>query len=134
MKHTATMEDARCSFDEMTLSLRDHFNKINPEDSESIKLSNEYYKWIFLKTSLVLNEKNFRIPFSALPNTIKPSSFYWLHAEKQAIVSKYYQYDKSTDKYIISVKKSIVPQPDIEVGHAFSGTHPQGCCLGGFRL
>ncbi len=82
MKHTATMEDARCSFDEMTLSLRDHFNKINPENSDSIKLSNEYYKWISLKTSLVLNEKNFRIPFSALPNTIKPSSFYWLHPEE----------------------------------------------------
>lgn len=115
MKHTATIEDARCSFDKMALSLQEHFNKINSDDSESIKLSNEYYKWISLKTNLILNEKNFRIPFSALPNTIKPSSFQWLHAEKQAVVSKYYQYDKSTDKYIISVKKSVVPQPDIEL-------------------
>ena len=30
-------------------------------------------------------------------------------------MSKYYQYDKPTDKYIISVKKSIVPQEDIEL-------------------
>lgn len=115
MKHTTTIEDTRYSFDEMTFSLQEHFNKINLEDPESIKLSGEYYKWTSLKTSLVLNEKNFRIPSSALPNTIKPSSFQWLRADKQAVVSKYYRYDKSTNKYIISVKKDAVPPPDIEL-------------------
>ena len=30
-------------------------------------------------------------------------------------MSKYYQYDKATDKYVIAVKKSIVPEPDIEL-------------------
>lgn len=30
-------------------------------------------------------------------------------------MSKYYQYDKATDKYIISVKKCTVPQADIEL-------------------
>ena len=59
----------------VTLLLQDHFAKINPEDPESIKLSGEYYKWTSLKTGLILNEKNFQIPASALPNTIKPSSF-----------------------------------------------------------
>ena len=29
--------------------------------------------------------------------------------------SRYYCYDKKTDKYIISVKKEIVPNEDIEV-------------------
>ncbi len=115
MKHTATMEDARHSFDEMASSLKNHFNHIDPESPENIKLANEYYKWTSLKTSLVLNENNFQIPFSALPNTIKSSSFQWLHADKQAVVSKYYQYDRETGKYIISVKKSIVPQADIDL-------------------
>lgn len=115
MKHTATMEDTRYSFDEMNLSLQAHFDNISPEDPESIKLSSEYYKWTSLKTSLIMDEKSFRIPPSALPNIIKPSSFQWLHADKQAVVSKYYRYDKATDKYIISVKKETVPQPDIEL-------------------
>jgi len=109
------MEDTRHSFDEMTSSLQAHFDNINPEDPESIKLSGEYYKWTSLKTGLILHEKRFRIPPSVLPNTIKHSSFQWLHADKQAVVSKYYRYDKPTDKYIISVKKDAVPQPDIEI-------------------
>ena len=115
MKHTVTLEDTRHSFDEMTLLLQDHFAKINPEDPESIKLSGEYYKWTSLKTGLILNEKNFQIPASALPNTIKPSSFQWLHTDKQAVVSNYYRYDKSTEQYIISVRKDAVPQQDIDL-------------------
>lgn len=115
MKHTTTMEDARHSFDEMASSLKTHFDHIDQESPEDIKLASEYYKWTSLKTKLILDEKNFQIPFSALPNTIKLSSFQWLRTDKQAVVSKYYQYDKDTDKYIISVKKSIVPQADIEL-------------------
>lgn len=115
MKHTTTLEDTRYSFDEMTSSLQNHFKQINPEEPENIKLSNEYYKWTSLKTNLILNEKAFQIPSSALPNVIKPSAFGWLHSDKQAVVLKYYQYDKSTDKYVIAVKKSIIPEPDIEL-------------------
>lgn len=113
MKHTTTIEDTHHSFDEMTLSLQAHFNNINPEDPESIKLSGEYYKWTSLKTGLIMNEKSFQIPSSALPNTIKLSTFQWLHTDKQAVMLKYYRYDNATDKYIISVKKDAVPQPDI---------------------
>lgn len=80
-----------------------------------IKLANEYYKWTSLKTNLILNEKTFQIPASALPNVIKPSSFQWLHTDKQAVVSKYYQYDKDTDKYVIAVKKTAIPEADIEL-------------------
>lgn len=105
MKHTATLEDTRHSFDEMASSLQNHFQKINPEEPENVKLANEYYKWTSLKTNLILNEKAFQIPSSALPNAIKPSAFKWLHSDKQAVVSKYYQYDKATDKYVIAVKK-----------------------------
>ena len=32
--------------------------------------------------------------------------------EKQAMVSKYYCYDKETNKYIISVKKGSVPNEE----------------------
>jgi len=115
LKHTATLEDTHHSFDEMASSLQNHFQKINPEEPENVKLANEYYKWTSLKTNLILNEKAFQIPASALPNVIKPSAFKWLHNDKQAVVSKYYQYDKATDKYVIAVKKSIVPEPDIEL-------------------
>lgn len=115
MKHTTTIEDTHHSFYEMISALQDHLSKINQEEPKNIQLANEYYKWTSLKTNLILNEKNFQIPFTALPNTIKPSSFQWLRADKQVIVSKYYHYDKSTDKYIISVKKSLVPPSDIEL-------------------
>lgn len=115
MKHIATLEEARHSFDEMTNSLQIHFRQINSNEPESMKLANEYYKWTSLKTHLILNEKNFLIPSSALPNTINASAYEWLHKEKQEIVSKYYRYDKETDRYIISVKKSIVPKEDIEL-------------------
>lgn len=99
----------------MTSSLQNHFNRIKQDEPENIKLANEYYKWTSLKTNLILNEKTFQIPSIALPNIIKPSTFQWLHADKQTVVSKYYQYDKTTDKYIISVKKNAVPQADIEL-------------------
>ena len=74
LKHTTTLEDACHSFDEMTSSLRNHFHQINQKEPENIKLANEYYKWISLKTNLILNEKSFQIPFSALPNVIPLSS------------------------------------------------------------
>lgn len=62
MKHTATLEDTHHSFDEMASSLQNHFQKINPEEPENVKLANEYYKWTSLKTNLILNEKAFQIP------------------------------------------------------------------------
>lgn len=78
-------------------------------------VANEYYKWTILKTNLILDEKSFQIPPIALPNTIKKGTYKWLRPEKQAVVSKYYCYNKETDKYIISVKKGSVPNEDIEI-------------------
>ena len=115
MKHTATLEDAKHSLDESISSLEHHFSNVNQDEPEQVKLANEYYKWTTLKTNLIMNEKTFQIPAAALPNTIKPSSFKWLRPEKQDIVSKYYLYDETTDKYIISVKKQNVPEKDIEI-------------------
>ena len=113
MKHTATLEDAGQSFKEMLSALHGHFSHIDPSEPEAVKLANEYYKWTNLKTNLISDEKSFRIPASALPNTIKPSSFWWLHADKQETVGKYYRYDGETDQYIISVRKDAVPDEDV---------------------
>ena len=115
MKPTVTLDDANHSFDETVSTFRKHFTLIDRHNAEHIKLANEYYKWSTLKTNLILNEKNFQIPSKALPNTIKPASFNWLHSEKQAVVLKYYQYDKENDKYVICEKKDSVPDPDLEL-------------------
>lgn len=115
MKHTATMDDANHSFNNTVSTLRKHFTQIDFHEPEQIKLANEYYKWTTLKTNLILDEKSFQISPIALPNTIKKDTYQWLRPEKQAVVSKYYCYDKETDKYIISVKKDSVPNEDIEI-------------------
>lgn len=115
MKHTATMDDANHSFNNTVSTLRKHFTQIDFHEPEQIKLANEYYKWTTLKTNLILDEKSFQIPPIALPNTIKKDTYQWLRPEKQTVVSKYYCYDKETDKYIISVKKDSVPNEDIEI-------------------
>lgn len=115
MKHTATMDDANHSFNNTVSTLRKHFTQIDFHEPEQIKLANEYYKWTTLKTNLILDEKSFQIPPIALPNTIKKDTYQWLRPEKQAVVSKYYCYDKETDKYIISVKKDSVPNEAIEI-------------------
>jgi hypothetical protein len=41
LKHTATLEDTRHSFDEMASSLQNHFQKINPEEPENVKLATD---------------------------------------------------------------------------------------------
>ena len=115
MKHTATMDDANHSFNNTVSTLRKHFTQIDFHEPEQIKLANEYYKWTTLKTNLILEEKSFQIPPIALPNTIKKDTYQWLRPEKQTVVSKYYCYDKETDKDIISVKKDSVPNEDIEI-------------------
>ena len=75
MKHTATLEDANHSLDEAVSTLQNHLSKVDQNEPEQLKLANEYYKWTTLKTNLILNEKSFQIPPTALPNIIKPSSF-----------------------------------------------------------
>lgn len=115
MKHTATLEDASRSFDNTVATLRRHFTQIDRHEPEQIKLANEYYKWTALKTDLILEEKSFQIPATALPNTIKPTAFKWLRPEKQSVVSRYYRYDKETDTYIISVRKETVPEDALEM-------------------
>lgn len=115
MKYKATLDDAHNCLEQTILILKHHLKQINPFDSEQIKLAHEYYKWTGLKTNLIMNEKSFQIPATALPNTIKLSDFRWLYPEKQSIICKYYQYDQNTNQYIISVKKDSVPDEAVEL-------------------
>ncbi|MDD2970840.1 MAG: type II toxin-antitoxin system PemK/MazF family toxin [Lachnospiraceae bacterium] len=117
MKHTATMEDASLSFDNTVSTLRKHFTHIDHTDSEKIKLANEYYKWTTLKTDLIMGEKNFQIPSSALPNIIKKSVFDWLRPDKQAI--------ELIMRSIVLVRKAVVwVDFGYNIGTEFGGRHP----------
>lgn len=106
MKYT-TLNNVSSSYDEMVSALRKHFTNIPKNNPENIKLANEYYKWLTLKTQLIQSEKSFQIPSSALPNIIKASSFQWLKSEKQNIILKHYKFDKATNQYVIAVKKTL---------------------------
>lgn len=115
LKPPITLENTNKSFQSMVSTLQNHFSSIDIQDTEQLKLANEYYKWTALKTQLILHEKTFQIPSTILPNTIKPSAFQWLHQEKQAVLLTYYSYDQSTNQYILSVKKNTVPQSAIDL-------------------
>lgn len=115
MKPPVSPQDANHSFDETVFTLRNHFTSIDLADTDCIKLVNEYYKWTTLKTRLIMGEKNFQIPSSTLPNTIKKSSYRWLTPQKQAIIDSYYQFESINDQFVISVKKSAVPYQDVEI-------------------
>lgn len=115
MKPPVSPQDVNQSFDETVSILRTHFTSSNLTDPECLKLTNEYYRWISLKTRLIIGEKNFQVPFSALPNKIKKTVYQWLTPQKQGIIDKYYQFDSINDCYVISVKKSAVSYQDIEI-------------------
>lgn len=115
MKSNITLEDTCTSYNEMISTLQNHFIHVNRDDPEEIKQANNFYNWTSLKTRLISNEHSFQIPPSALPNTIKNSSFQWLKTEKQNIILKYYKFDPETNQYIISVKKDNLPNDDVEM-------------------
>ena len=115
MKPPITLEDTDHSFQSMVSSLQNHFSSLDEQNTEHLKLANEYYKWTDLKTQLILQEKAFQIPPTVLPNTIKPTVFQWLHKDKQTVILQYYRYDQSGDKYILSAKKTAIPQSAIDL-------------------
>ncbi|HHV12521.1 MAG TPA: type II toxin-antitoxin system PemK/MazF family toxin [Clostridiales bacterium] len=115
MKSPPSPQDVNHSFDEAASTLRKHFTSIRLTDPDGFKLANEYYKWTTLKTKLVMGEKCFQIPSSALPNIIKQSSYQWLTPQKQFIIDKHYRFESTPPHYVISVKKSTIPYQDVEV-------------------
>ncbi len=115
MKPPVSPQDVNQSFDEAVSTLRKHFTSTGLTDLEGLKLVNEYYKWATLKTKLVIEEKCFHIPYSALPNIIKKSSYQWLTPQKQFIINKHYQFESTNAHYVISVKKPTVPYQDVEL-------------------
>lgn len=115
MKQIITQENVRASLNTAFDALEQHFSQVDMSDQEHVKLANEYYKWTAHKTILITSEKHFRIPASALPNIIKASSYSWLLPEKQQIISKYYQFDKNSNQYVIAKRKDNIPNTDIEI-------------------
>lgn len=103
------------AYEKVCDALKIYFDTLIVSNELACKLAISYFDWIALKTTLVQNENNFKIPFSALPNTFTSMQREWLLREKQAIFDKYYKFDSSTNKYIINVKKTDIPYEDIDM-------------------
>ena len=80
------------SLSDATAQLQSYSKTITPTNPDSLKLMNEYMKWIKRKTILVETEKTFNLPYTAAPNRISKHTYDWLKPEKQAIIDKYYEY------------------------------------------
>lgn len=113
MKKIVSEQDVNNNFDTVVSTLRAYFNSMECPNYDSIKLTNEYFNWIIQKTKLILNENNFKIPYSAIPNTITQATYNWLRPDKKIIVDKYYVMNIATAKYTINVKKNVILDEDI---------------------
>ena len=67
------------------------------------------------ETTLICNEKNFTLPYDALPNKISEYRYNYLYQDKKAIVDKYYMKESSTGSFIIYAAKKDVPQNDVDI-------------------
>jgi len=101
------------AYDQATDALKQYLEIVSSDDE--LKLAISYYNWINKKTNLIKNENSFQIPYSALPNTFTKAQYDWLKPEKQIIFNKYYKFDSYTNKYIINIKKSLIPYEDINL-------------------
>jgi len=113
MADNITKEDMILSYENALNSLKSSLS--STDTTAKIKLMNSYYNWVFLQTQLVQNEKAFKIPASALPNTFSKAAHDWLRPDKQALFDKYYRYDFSTGKFIINIRKENIPYNDIDL-------------------
>ena len=107
---TITKELAETLKDEAIRELNMFYDSMSDED-----MNGEYFNWISKKTRLILKEKNYKIPFCALPNKISEYEFNRLYPEKQGIINKYYKYHPKDKQYVICFKKKNVPDDDITV-------------------
>lgn len=112
-KQPITLEMVSNSLSDATNQLQYYFKTMNIADVDSIKLMNEYMKWIQRKTELVAQEKFFKLPFSAIPNKISNFTYNWLNPEKQLIIQKYYKLNSAQTEYVISIKKSDIADTDL---------------------
>lgn len=115
MKQVITLQNTTKSCQNAVNSLEQYLRQLPADDLMALKLADSYYKWINLKTKMLSNEKKYKIPFHALPNTFSKTAYDWLLPEKQAIFNKYYRFDINTNKYIICVKKDTISYDDIDM-------------------
>lgn len=100
-------ELAEVYHDEAVRELDSFYNSMSDED-----MSGEYFKWIALKTRIILDEKTYSIPDKALPSIINNYEFNYLYPEKQTIILKYYKAEPQNNRYILNAKKSAVSEED----------------------
>lgn len=145
MKVQLTIAHLQLAYENTCQKLKEYFDSIIKKKEMNLKLSVNYYNWITKKTMMIQQEKEFKIPCCALPNTFTQAQRDWLLEDKQRIFDKYYRFDKDTNKYIINIKKTDIPYEDIDmlmhsmvitrkavvwvefgvnVGSEFGGRHP----------
>ena len=105
----AKINDVRNSLVNCQNTLQKHLDDVImdvPIEDENLKLREEYFEWIDLKTKLISSEKEFILPYNALPNKINEYIYNYLYQDKKNIVDKYYKRDGIAGEFIINAKKN----------------------------
>jgi len=111
-------DDAKNSLKDCKDTLQKYLDDVTtatPLDEESLQLRIEYFNWTEMKTKLIDNEKNFILPFGALPNKINGYIYNYLFQDKKDVIDKYYQRSGNIGELVINIKKSDVPINDVEL-------------------
>lgn len=93
--------------DEAVREINNFYDNMSDEDANG-----EYFKWIALKTRILLEEKSYSIPYDALPTKISEYEFNYLYPEKRQIITKYYRYEPDNRRYVLNAKKSNITEND----------------------
>ena len=110
-----TYDDVQTAYNEASLTQKNYLNNLEKKNPDRLKLAYNYFKWTSLKTTLINNENDFKIPYSALPNKISKPTYDWLLPDKKLIFDKYYKYNSETNSYVICAKKSDITYTDIDM-------------------
>jgi len=86
-----------------------------PPDDEAIKIRDEYFRWVDMKTHIIDNENIFSLPCSALPNKINAYIYNYLFQDKKDAVDRHYKKDNATGEFIINANKKNIPAIDVEL-------------------
>ena len=142
------IESAKKSLDGCKNTLQKYLDDVmtnESPDEDSLKLRDEYFKWIDAKTKFVESENTFILPPKALPNKISGYIYSYLYQDKKDVIDKYYKKDDKTGEFIINASKKNVSADDAEllihnlvlrrgnvvwvnfgfnIGREFGGKHP----------
>jgi len=112
------IKDVEKSLKNCQNTLQKYFDDIvddSKSNDEILKLREEYFKWIDMKTKFIDSEKNFVLPYTAIPNKINGYIYNYLYQDKKDIIDKYYKKDSAADEYIINVNKNSIPSNEAEI-------------------